>query len=120
MTVSAPAVVQSAPRCRTSSSPRSPVNRLSPAQNDGRSGVIGDCRVAKSAVTSGKDWTASSRSGRRNRSSITSAIANSRPISISTSRARRAGKTLTSPSVSKVPIAEGITTKGTTLRTATA
>jgi hypothetical protein len=79
---------------------------------------MGDCSVAKKAVTSGRDCTASSRSGRKKRTSITSATANSRPISISRSRARRAGKTLTSPSVTSVPTAVGMTTNGTTLSSA--
>ncbi len=82
--------------------------------------MTGDESVAKKAVTSGSDWTVSSRSGRRKRTSRTRPTANSSPISINTSRARRAGKTLTRPSVRSVPIADGITTKGTTLRTAVA
>ena len=91
---------------------------VSPAQNEGRSGVIGDWSVEKNAVTSGIDSTRSSRSGWMNLRSSTMLVAKTRPISISTSRARLAGKTLTSPSVSIDPSATGITTNGTTARTA--
>ena len=98
--------------------PRSPAKRLSPAQNEGSNGVTGDCSVAKKAVRSGSDWTSSSRSGRMKRSSITSATAKTRPISISTSRARRAGKTLTRPSVTTAPSAQGMTTNGSSGRDA--
>ena len=112
------ALVQSAPRCSRSACPRSAANRLSPAQKEGSSGVTGDWSVAKKAVTSGSDWTLSRRSGRRKRTSRISATAKSSPISISTSRARRAGKTLTRPSVTRQPSADGITTKGTTVASA--
>ena len=74
-------------------------NSVSPAQNDGSIGVTGDCSVAKNPVMSGSDSTRSSRSGLMNRSSSTMLPANTRPISIRMSRARRAGKTFTSSSV---------------------
>ena len=47
-------------------------------------------------------------------------MANSIPASMRTSRARRAGKTLTMNSVVTVPNATGIMTKGTTVSTAVA
>ena len=61
-----------------------------------------------------------SRSGRRKRRSSTRPTAKSRPISIRTSRARRAGKTLTSTRVTRLPKATGMSTKGTRVRTAMA
>jgi hypothetical protein len=48
------------------------------------------------------------------RSRTTRLPANSRPISIRMSRARRAGKMFTSSSVIAVPSATGMTTNGTT------
>ena len=45
-------------------------------------------------------------------------VAKTMPISISTSRARRAGKTLTRPSVIIEPSATGMATNGTTASTA--
>ncbi len=62
--------------------PRIAANRLSPAQNEGKSGVTGDCRVAKNAVTSGSASTRSRRSGCTTRSSRTIPTANSTPMSI--------------------------------------
>src|SRR5688500_12276080 len=50
-----------------------------------------------------------------NRSSNTMLVANTRPISIRMSRARRAGNTLTSINVTADPTAIGITTNGTTV-----
>jgi hypothetical protein len=44
--------------------------------------------------------------------------AKSRPMSISRSRARRAGNVLTSSSVTAVPIATGMITNGTIVRIA--
>ncbi len=116
--VVARAVDHRAARCKASALPRSPAKRLSLAQNEGRNGVTGDCSVAKKAVRSGSDWMSSRRSGRMKRSSITSATANTRPISISTSLARRAGKTLTRPSVTIAPRAQGMTTNGSRAATA--
>ena len=77
--------------------------------------MIGDCSVAKKDVTSGIDSTRISRSGCRNRSSKTMLVANTRPMNIRMSRARRAGKTFTSSSVTAEPSATGITTNGTTV-----
>ena len=45
-------------------------------------------------------------------------VAKTMPISISTSRARRAGNTLTRPSVIMNPRATGMATNGTTVSTA--
>jgi hypothetical protein len=106
------------PRPQVERSPARAERRVSPAQKEGRNGVTGDCRVAKKAVTSGRDWTSSSRSGRMKRRRSTIATAKSSPMSISRSRARRAGKTLTRPRVMTAPRAEGIATKGTTVATA--
>ncbi len=47
ITVNAHAVVHSAPACRRSRPPARLANSVSPAQNDGSIGVIGDCKVAK-------------------------------------------------------------------------
>jgi hypothetical protein len=111
---SAAAVVHSAARCIASTRPCNDANTASAAQNDGSSGVIGDCSVAKKSVTSGSDSMRSSCSGWIMRSRTTRLPANSSPISIRMSRARRAGKMLTSSSVTAVPIATGMITKGTT------
>jgi hypothetical protein len=62
-TVNASAVVHSAPACSQSLDPVRLANSVSPAQNDGRSGVTGDRSVAKKSVTSGSDSTRSSCSG---------------------------------------------------------
>ena len=95
-----------------------PAKSASPAQNDGSSGVIGDCSVAKKSVMSGSDSTRSSRSGWMNRSSSTMPTAKTSPISISRSRARRAGNTLTTKSVQAAPSATGMTANGTTVAAA--
>src|SRR5436190_17841735 len=63
-TTAASAVVHSAPMCSASKPPLSPANSVSPAQNDGSSGVTGDCSVEKKSVTSGSDCTDRSCSGR--------------------------------------------------------
>jgi hypothetical protein len=62
-TTIAAAVDHNAAMCIGSLPPCSPANNASPAQNDGSIGVIGDCKVAKNAVTSGIDSTRNSRSG---------------------------------------------------------
>ena len=116
ITVNAHAVVHNAPACRRSRPPIRLANSVSPAQNDGSIGVIGDCKVAKKPVTSGSDSTRSSRSGWMKRRSRTMLPANTSPISIRMSRARRAGKTLTSNSVVPVPAATGMTQNGATVR----
>ena len=69
---------------------------------------------------SGSDSTRSSRSGWMNRSSRTTAAANTRPISISRSRARRAGNTLTTNSVQAEPSATGMIENGMTVAIAVA
>ena len=53
-----------------------------------------------------------------NRSSMTMLIAKTSPINIRMSRARRAGKTLTSVKVIAEPTATGMTTNGTTVASA--
>ena len=113
-------MVHSAARCSQSGPPCSPAKIASPAQNDGSIGVTGDCSVAKKSVTTGIDSTRSSRSGCTTRSRMTRLVANTSPISIRMSRARRAGKTLTSSSVTAVPSPTGITTNGATVSAATA
>jgi hypothetical protein len=60
---------------------------------------------------SGSDSTRSSRSGCMKRSRTTSPPAKSSPINIRRSRARRAGKTLTSSSVAPVPTATAMMTE---------
>ena len=100
--------------------PAALANSVSPAQNDGSNGVIGDCSVAKKSVRSGSDSTLSSCSGRMKRSTITRLAANSSPISIRMSRARFAGNVLTRISVAAVPAATGMIVNGTTVRSAVA
>jgi len=51
---------------------------------------------------------------------ITIDAANSRPVTMRKSRARRAGKTLTSANVTAVPITTGMTANGTIVRMAIA
>ena len=80
--------------------------------------MIGDCSVAKKSVMSGSDSTRISRSGWMNRSSRTMPAAKTRPISISRSRARRAGNTLTTNSVQADPSATGMMANGTTVAAA--
>ena len=116
MTMSASAVVHSAATCSVLKRPCSAAKTVSAAQNDGRSGVTGDCSVAKKSVMSGRDSTRSSCSGWIIRSSSTRLPANSSPMSIRMSRARRAGKMFTSSSVTAVPIAIGMITNGVTAR----
>ena len=118
ITVNAHAVVQSAPACSRSRPPARLANSVSPAQNDGSIGVIGDCKVAKKPVTSGSDSTRNRRSGWMKRSSSTMLPAKTRPISIRMSRARRAGNTFTSSSVVPVPAATGMTQNGATVSSA--
>ena len=79
-----------------------------PAQNEGSIGVMGDCSVAKKSVMSGSDSTRRRRSGWMNRRSSTTAAANPSPISMSRSRARLAGNTLTTNSVHAEPRATGM------------
>ncbi len=81
--------------------------------------MTGDCSVAKKSVTTGIDSTRSSRSGWTTRSSTTRLTANSRPISMRMSRARRAGNTLTRISVTAVPRPTGMTRNGVTVSAAT-
>ena len=92
----------------------------SPAQNDGSSGVIGDCSVAKKSAMSGSDSTRSRRSGWMKRNTRIRPTAKISPVSISTSRARRAGKTLTMSSVTAAPTATGIAENGAMTSTAVA
>jgi hypothetical protein len=119
-TINPNAVVHSADRCSRLTPPMSPENSASPAQNDGSIGVMGDCSVAKNALMSGSESTFSRRSGWTNRSSMIRAPAKTRPINISTSRARRAGNTFTSVSVTSAPIATGMITNGATASSAAA
>jgi hypothetical protein len=119
-TTSPSAVVHSAARWSRSSRPCIAAKIASPAQNDGSSGVIGDCSVAKKSVMSGSDSTRSSCSGWIIRSSTTRLPANSSPMIMRMSRARRAGKMLTSSSVIDVPMATGTMTNGVTAATAIA
>ena len=81
---------------------------------------MGDWSVAKNAVTSGSDCTLRRRSGWRKRRSSTIVTAKRRPMSMRMSRARRAGNTLTRARVTTAPAAVGITTKGRTVKAATA
>ncbi len=118
MITSAAAVLHNAAMCSRSRPPCRPANSASPAQNDGSISVIGDCNVAKNAVTSGIDSTRNSRSGWMNRNSNTMLMANTSPINIRMSRDRRAGNTLTSISVTAEPMAIGMTTNGTTISSA--
>ncbi len=117
-TTDASAVVHNAPACSQSRPPCRLANSVSPAQNEGSSGVIGDCSVAKKSVRSGSDSTFSSCSGRMKRSTMTRLAANSSPISIRMSRARLAGKVFTSISVAAVPAATGMIENGTTVSSA--
>ena len=80
--------------------------------------MTGDCNVAKNPVTSGSDSTLSNRSGCMNRNSSTRLPAKMSPITIRMSRARRAGKTLTSSSVMPAPSATGMTQNGATVSSA--
>ena len=60
--------------------------RLTLPQNDGSSGVIGDCKVAKKDVTSGIDSTRSNRSGRRTCSMASPPAAAASPAASTRSR----------------------------------
>ena len=120
ITVKASAVVHSADQCSMSMPPCRLAKSDSPAQNEGSSGVIGDCSVAKKSAMSGSDSTRSRRSGWMKRNTRIRPTAKINPVSISTSRARRAGKTLTMSSVTAAPTATGIAENGAMTSTAVA
>ncbi len=116
--MNASAVVHNAEPCSASTPPCSAANSDSPAQNDGSIGVIGDCSVAKKSAMSGSDSTRISRSGWMKRNTSTRPTPKIRPVNINTSRARRAGKTLTMSSVTAAPTATGMAENGATTTTA--